>query len=96
MSTSICGANERVNYMAPTKLQHDLANANEVSAMSIVTGASTYGVRTPVRTKWLVRDVCTEWRSAGDNGHADIWTSVPMIDRKSLCHSNVSETLLDV
>ena len=81
---------------APTKRQHDLANANEVSAMSIVAGASTYGVRITVPTKWLVQDVRTKWRSSGDDGHADVWTLVPMIDSNSVRHSNVSETVLDV
>ena len=50
LSTSICGANERANYMAPTKRWHDLDNTNDISVTSIIAGASTYGVRVPVRT----------------------------------------------
>ena len=56
LSTSICGANERANYMAPTKRQHDLTNADKVSMMRIVAGASTYDMRTPVCIKRLVRE----------------------------------------
>ena len=96
LSILICGANERANYMAPTKRQHDLANAEEVSAMSIVAGAITYGVIMPVRTKGLVRDVSTKWRSVGEDRDVGVWTLVPMIDANSLCHSNMSKTVLDV
>ena len=96
LSTLICGANERVNYMAPTERQHDLANADDVSAMSLMVGASTYGVSMPILTNGLVREVSVEWRSVGDDGHVGVWTSVPMTDRNSLRHSNIPKTFLEV
>ena len=64
--------------------------------MGSVAGASTYGVITLVHMKELVQDVRTEWRSVGDNRHAGVWTSVPMIDRNLRRHSNVSKTVSDV
>ena len=96
LNTQIYGANERANYMEPTKRQHDLNNADEVSVMIIVMEASTYGVSMPVRTNGLVRDVSTKWRSVGDVGRVDVWTSVPMFDRNLIRHSNVPKTVLDV
>ena len=93
LSASICGSNKRASYMAPRIRWHDLANADEILAMSIIAVASTYGMRMSKRTKGLVRDVCTKWRSTGDDGHTGVCTLVPMIDRKLLRHSIVSETV---